>query len=158
GFAILRLMPQAILCRPSGLSGITMNCRDFQRKWDELLDYEATPKGFRHGGGPPLIESQARPDLGDWGAGLRGHAADCDACRQLAARYHVLRHALRAWRRTPQPSLDLTDRILAAASAPAGSAWAVGTAPARRSMPWRLVASVAAAAIAGAFLLPVINP
>jgi hypothetical protein len=118
-----------------------MNCHDFRRKWDELLDAE-TPAG---------------PTLGDWEDALREHAAGCNACRQLAARYHVLLHALRAWVRAPRPSADLSDRILAAASTGSGSAWAVGGAPSRQRMPWRLLASAVAAAVAVALVLPVIN-
>jgi hypothetical protein len=118
-----------------------MNCHDFQRKWDELLDSE-TP---------------TRPPLTDWEDALREHAAGCDACRQLAARYHVLRHALRAWAHAPRPSADLSDRILAAASAPRGSAWAAGGTPARARRPWRLLASAAAAAIAAALVLPALH-
>jgi hypothetical protein len=118
-----------------------MNCHDFRRKWDELLDAE-TPAGATAADGEDA---------------LREHAAGCDACRQLAARYHVLRHALRAWVRAPQPSSDLADRILAAASAPSGSAWAVGGAPPRERMPWRFLASAVAAAIAAALVLPAIN-
>ena len=136
-----------------------MNCRDFHRKCNELLDAEATPEGRRGGGGPLSSRSPDRLAIDDGDEALRAHAAGCDACRQLAARYHVLRHALRAWRRPPQPSPDLTDRILAQASAPARSGWAVVTGPARWPLPWRLVASFAAAAmIAAALLLPVIHP
>jgi hypothetical protein len=117
-----------------------MNCHDFRRKWNELLDAETAA-------GPTVAGSEDA---------LRQHAAGCDACRQLAARYHVLRHALRAWVGAPRPSADLADRILAAASAPSGSAWAVRDAAARERMPWRLVASVVAAAIIVSMVLPVI--
>jgi hypothetical protein len=135
-----------------------MNCRDFQRQWDELLDTEAAPAGLHHAGASPASESSPRPPVEDWEEALLAHAAGCETCRQLAARYQAFRHALRAWIRTPPPSVDLTERILVAASAPAGSTWAVVTAPARRPRPWRLVASVAAAAMAVALLLRVIHP
>ncbi len=136
-----------------------MNCRDFRRRWDELLDAEATPAGFHHDGATRSGRLPAHSAVEDGEAALREHASGCAACRQLAARYHVLRHALRAWSRTPRPSADLTDRILAAASAPAGSGWGVRTGRARRPV-WPVVAalaSAAAAAIAMALVLPAVN-
>jgi hypothetical protein len=119
-----------------------LNCRDFRRKWDELLDAEATPAGFRHDGATGAGGLPAHPAVEDGEAALREHASGCAACRQLAARYHVLRHALRAWSRTPLPSADRPS-----GSWPRRPAWPVVAS----------LASVAAAAIAMALLLPAVN-
>ena len=45
-------------------------------------------------------------------ASLMAHAADCPACRPIAARYQTLRHAIRAWRRPPMAPADLVHQIL----------------------------------------------
>jgi hypothetical protein len=75
-----------------------MTCRDFQHRWNELLDAEAAPEG-----GPSIDEIEAA---------LLAHAAECPACRPIAARYQALRKAIRAWRRPPSPPADLAHHIL----------------------------------------------
>src|SRR3954447_25108127 len=96
-----------------------MNCRDFRRKLDQLLDVQTRPSAIGPGAGPRSSESDSRPAVEDWEPALRDHLAGCDGCRQMAARYHVLRRALRAWTRPPVPPADLADRIVAAAQVPA---------------------------------------
>jgi hypothetical protein len=61
----------------------------------------------QHGAGP------ASP-VDDGEALLLAHAADCPTCRPIAARYQVLRQAIRAWRQPPVPPADLVERILSA--------------------------------------------
>lgn len=73
-----------------------MNCRDFQRGWDALLDAEATA-------GSSIEVAEAR---------LVAHADGCPACRSILARYHALRQAIRVWRHPPAPPPDLVHRIL----------------------------------------------
>jgi hypothetical protein len=77
-----------------------MNCRDFERLWNELLD--------ARGAGPPDVERA-----------LEAHAASCPACRALGTRYQVLGHAIRALGLAPVPAVSpgFTDRVLAAAAA-----------------------------------------
>jgi hypothetical protein len=90
-----------------------MTCRDFQHKWDELLDAEARLAASPDGAGPTPTGTDplAPADAGE--AVLLAHAAGCPDCRAIAARYQVLRHAIRAWRQPPVPPPDLVDRILA---------------------------------------------
>jgi hypothetical protein len=125
-----------------------MNCADFQRRWDELLDAESGVGSDR----PPAVdELEAR---------LLAHAADCPACRPAAARYQVLRQAIRAWRQPPVPSADLTTRILSAPAETAPRPWIeIAADLAQRS--WRdrriryrlvLCGTVAAAAVLGMFV------
>ena len=53
-----------------------MNCRDFDRTWNDRLDAR---------GEPPEAE----------GLALEAHAAECPACRALAVRYRTLRQCAR---------------------------------------------------------------
>ena len=46
------------------------------------------------------------------------HAADCPACRRLAAGYQTLHRAILAWGKAPGHRAGMADRILAAARAP----------------------------------------
>jgi hypothetical protein len=84
-----------------------MNCRDFERIWNELIDAAPQPSGDAHGRGDDQNEQA-----------LCQHAATCAACRRWAAGYQVLHRAILAWGKAPEPPLGLTDRILAAADAP----------------------------------------
>jgi hypothetical protein len=84
----------------------SMTCREFQRKWDELLDAEAR--------GRAVADDEAR---------LAKHATACPACRPIAARYQTLRHAIRAWHRPPVPPADLVQRILSAPADQTSGAW-----------------------------------
>lgn len=61
-----------------------MNCRDFESRWNELLDARSIP--------PAGLE----PSMDD-------HAASCTHCRPLASGYHVL-HLAVATLQTPAPS------------------------------------------------------
>jgi hypothetical protein len=88
-----------------------MNCHEFRRRWDELLDAESG------------VGSQRLPAIDEAEARLLAHAADCPACRPTAARYQVLRQAIRAWRQPPVPSADLAKRILSAPAEPMPRPW-----------------------------------
>jgi hypothetical protein len=138
-----------------------MTCRDFQRKWDELLDADVRvpatgPEAGAIPGGPGASPSEeARERI------LLEHAAGCPECRQLANKYRVLEQATRAWRRPPVPSADLADRILAAAEVSPPSAWPVygDVGPDRPLRDLIMYLSIAtAAAVVLALLLPSINP
>jgi hypothetical protein len=137
-----------------------MTCRDFQRKWDELLDAEARPPAPGYGEGPDSSELASRSAVEDLDQALMDHAAGCPNCRQLAARYHVLRRALRAWDALPAPPADLADRILAAARGRSATGWTVD-ASSRPERAWRpvvrMLASFTAAAVVLALLLSGIN-
>ena len=91
-----------------------MTCRDFQIKWDELLD--ADPCGLLD-----AVDCIPSPRSLGLGATVSGHLAEetlqqhekaCASCRQFASRYRLLRRATRSWRQIPLPSPDLTDRML----------------------------------------------
>ena len=119
-----------------------MTCRNFQHEWDELLDAEAR--------GGAVAEDEAR---------LLSHAAECPACRPIAARYQGLRHALRAWRQPPVPPADLVQRILSTPADLQPRIWRSAAGRARRL--WRenrLEAAIVAASIVSAVLvLPAIT-
>ncbi len=134
-----------------------MNCRDFQRKWDELLDADARASAV--GAESLAVGPFARPPGEAGEEALVDHASGCPDCRQLAVRYQVLRQATRAWRRPPLPSAGLADRILSAAEESTPSAWAVYGNPPSREWPvagWA-VWVVAAAVFLAAVVLPMIN-
>ncbi len=133
-----------------------MTCRDFQRKWDELLDEDArlgvVPDGAENA---PTDADGRRAEESE--AVLLAHAAGCPDCRPIAARYQVLRHAIRAWRRPPVPPADLVHRILATPVDPTHGTWEVAARRARRS--WRehrsdiaLVSGLAASVLVAALL------
>ena len=92
-----------------------MNCRDFDRTWNDRLDAR---------GEPPEAE----------GLALEAHAAACPACRALAVRYRTLRQALVAWGPPPAVPAGFADRFLErldvaearpASRAPALRAWSI---------------------------------
>jgi hypothetical protein len=91
-----------------------MNCRDFERIWNERIDASASPPGD-HG-----LRGTAGRELA-----LSEHAAGCSSCRQKAAGYQALERSILAWGPAPAPRADLADRILAAAQAqtPAARRW-----------------------------------
>ncbi len=70
-----------------------MNCRDFDRLWNDRLDARGEP-------------SEAE------GIALESHAAECPACRALDVRYRTLRHALVAWGPPPVAPEGFADRLL----------------------------------------------
>ncbi len=70
-----------------------MNCRDFDRTWNDRLD--------------------ARGDLSEAeGLALEAHAAVCPACGARAMRYRTLRQAILAWGPPPEVSAGFADRFL----------------------------------------------
>jgi hypothetical protein len=83
-----------------------MNCRDFERTWNERIDACTLPRG-------------------DLGAArehaLLEHAAGCSTCCTTMAGYQALERSILAWGPPPAPPADLADRILAAARAQAAS-------------------------------------
>jgi hypothetical protein len=128
-----------------------MTCREFERKFNELLD----GKGEREAAARACATcaSAAQPDVVDIERVLNDHAARCPACREVAARYQILRRALHAWNSPPVARADLADRILLAnAAVPARSAWAVlGTHGRKRlgpvMLPWFSLAAASVLAI-----------
>ena len=113
-----------------------MNCRDFERIWNDRIDRggalagdDARPGGFKE-------NEQA----------LVEHAAGCASCRGRAAGYEVLHQAILAWGNAPEPPVGLTERILAAASAPLPTA-----------RKWRMAASQRWLLAAAASILVVIT-
>ena len=84
-----------------------MNCRDFERLWNELIDAGSRSPGDDHSCTDTERETA-----------LFQHAAACPACRRSAAGYQALQRAILAWGKAPEPSHGLTDRILAAVDAP----------------------------------------
>lgn len=84
-----------------------MNCRDFERTWNELFDVDSAHAGNQVAA-PAAVERKLE---------LLEHAARCPACGRLAAGYEALHGAILAWGPPPAPSADLTNRILVAAHA-----------------------------------------
>ena len=72
-----------------------MNCRDFERVWNERLDAR-----------DPAQSATARA--------LDGHAASCTSCRAVGARYQALVLAIQSATATPAPPPGFMDRVLAA--------------------------------------------
>jgi hypothetical protein len=95
-----------------------MNCRQFERICNELMDagLPVMPQSAARGDSPSArtsgLTAAYRRDLE---RRLVGHAATCPACRQLAARYETLRRALCDWGPPPAAPAGLAERILAAA-------------------------------------------
>jgi hypothetical protein len=117
-----------------------MNCREFERKWHELLDAETTGS---FGEVPSIDEAEPR---------LLAHAVECPACRPIAARYQTLRHAIRAWRQPPAPPADLLERVLSTRAEPISIHEGRGAEPSPGGWPTRrqlvlLVAGLAAAVL-----------
>jgi hypothetical protein len=108
-----------------------MNCRDFERMWNERIDASSSRSG-----GAGCQASRAERALDE-------HAASCATCRARAAGYRALERSILAWGPPPDPPVDLADRILEAARAQAASAR--GARHARRSS-GPLIRFVAAAA------------
>jgi hypothetical protein len=100
-----------------------IDCSQIERLWNERLD---APGG-------------ASPDL----PALEAHAAHCPACREVAARYQLLGHALRGWGPPPAPPEGFADRVLAARQA------AAVRRPAARLWRWAAAAAVLAASAVG---------
>jgi len=86
-----------------------MNCRDFDRIWNQSLD----------------DHRRAAVDACSWTAhaeALREHAESCPPCRSRHRRFETLLRALDAWAARPEtrptPSPELVDRIIAAVARP----------------------------------------
>jgi hypothetical protein len=126
-----------------------MTCREFQLKWHELLDREAVSSPDVHRESAVSGDSD-RPqfDVPDCDQALLDHSSSCTACRQDDARYRVLRQALRAWHRRPIVTVDLADRILAAASFPSAARSSKAAAVRGWGRPRALIGLGAAAAAA----------
>jgi hypothetical protein len=120
---------------------VAMTCRDYERGWNELIDLDRA--------GSVRVD----PVSADTESALLDHAAGCPACRELGARYQVLRRALQAGFQPQAPPVGLTDRILAEIDRPSPSAWAVYGEVRRERFPRALVAI---AAILVAMALPVV--
>jgi hypothetical protein len=133
-----------------------MTCRDFQRKWDELLDEDARRAGVTGGvEKAPTDSAGLRAEESE--AVLLAHAAGCPDCRPIAARYQVLRHAIRAWRQPPVPPADLVDRILSTPAESMPGTWESGAVLGRRA--WRhhrsnlaIASGLAASVLVAAFI------
>ena len=140
-----------------------MNCRDFERAWNELLDAEASG-GVRRpapGAGRAAVnEAQADLSVAERERALLEHAAGCPACVQVSARYQALRRAIQAWGPAPAPSAGLTDRILAQIQTPTPSAWAIYGDVSRKPL-GRLaratIAALAASVATAVIILPLLN-
>jgi hypothetical protein len=81
-----------------------MNCQDFERIWNELIDAASTLPGDEH------LDCPAESEIA-----LIEHAASCPACRRSFAGYQNLQKAILASGKAPDPPVGLADRILAAA-------------------------------------------
>lgn len=86
-----------------------MNCRDFDRIWNQSLD----------------DHRRSAVDASSWFAhaeALREHAESCPTCRFRHGGFETLRQALDAWTARPEarptPSPELADRIIAALARP----------------------------------------
>ena len=119
-----------------------MNCRDFSREADALLDADAAAS-------PSAIAIEAR---------LIAHAESCPACRPILNRCQTLRRAIDVWKNPPAPSARLIDRVLESPRdferEPGLLPAAIGSSPPRSRL--RLVAGLAASlflvAVTGALL------
>jgi hypothetical protein len=132
-----------------------MTCDDFERGWNELLDAGGPAISGIENPGPSTAMPASQSDLE---LTLRDHAANCPACRQVAARYQLLRRALDVWSAHPAAPVQLVDRILAAYHGPASTRWGVSMRGARPI--WRIglpLATAAAAALALVFVRPAID-
>jgi hypothetical protein len=89
-----------------------MNCQEFDRIWNELLDAENVA---HHGNDHP--DAAAGASLNTREEAARLHARSCPRCREVGARNETLRRALQSWARRPgaSPEPELVDRIVAAA-------------------------------------------
>src|ERR1700679_4085463 len=115
-----------------------MTCRDFERKWNELLDSETVAgRADRNAG-------TATQDMADCEHALLEHAARCAACGRASARYQLLRRAIRVWGPPIAPSAGLADRIVAEIHAPT-TAWGLKRSAGRKHL-WPAAAGLAAIA------------
>jgi len=144
---------------------MAMNCRDFERTCNDLIDAglpitSQADAGGAGVGSPAASTAGREPAITDQARLLRDHAARCPACRDVAARYESLRLALRAWGPPPAAPAGLAERILAAAQAqaPPLPRWRPGTDRTRRfwraGLPLAAVAAAVVAAVTVGLLIP----
>ena len=69
-----------------------MNCREFEKSWNDLLDAPSA--------GAPRLEQA-----------MEAHASSCERCRSVSSRYQVLRQAISAWSAPPAPSVGSIERL-----------------------------------------------
>jgi hypothetical protein len=132
-----------------------MTCCEFERKLNELIDSEGEA-ALR---APAVVATGSMPLATELERAVIDHASRCSACREVAARYQILRRALYAWNSPPIAPAGLADRILAAAadaSVPASSACAIIMEGKRKRLRLVVLTAVAVAAAAG-LGLPVIK-
>jgi hypothetical protein len=71
---------------------MTMNCRETERLWNELIDAgDAAPEGLEQA--------------------LEAHAVSCAVCSPIAVRYRVLRRAIAAWSPMSAASAEFVERL-----------------------------------------------
>jgi hypothetical protein len=133
-----------------------MTCREFQSQWDERLDADARAAAIRAGTTPGRPDGSATPAIDDGEEALLAHASSCPECRELAAQWRALRHAIRAWRQPPVPPAGLADRILAESRLPQSFQWKLVTADESMHL-IRMASILVAAAVLVALLLPMIS-
>jgi hypothetical protein len=131
-----------------------MTCRDYERDWNALIDMDRADARHDCAGAGPLVLAKA-----DTERALLDHESDCAACRQLGARYLVLRRALQAGVQSRVAPAGLAGRILAEIERPSPSAWAVyGEArPERISPAAAVLAAIVTIAAVIALCLPSLN-
>ena len=119
-----------------------MNCRDFERIWNERIDASSSPPGDLGTGTAPGSELV-----------IVEHAAGCSNCRRRMAGYQALERSILAWGPAPAPPADLADRILVAARAHATSGLRAAPTgkPSRRSVRFLVAAASILAMIAAGF-------
>jgi hypothetical protein len=118
-----------------------MNCRDFERIWNERIDASSSPLGDLGTRTTPVSERA-----------LLEHAAACSTCRPKVAGYRALERSILAWGPAPAPPADLADRILVAARAQSLSRDTKSLLPGRRVIRFLVVAASIVAVIAAGFM------
>jgi hypothetical protein len=113
---------------------MAIQCHEFERAWNELLDSGTADAAHRE---RALLE----------------HAAACPTCRQVAERYQGLIRALRAWGPPPTAPPGLADRILAEFEARGPSARPLLRSARRRLPGNRAFLPLAAAGLAACLLV-----
>jgi hypothetical protein len=114
-----------------------MNCQDFERIWNELIDATSRLPGDEHA--RAAVENEVA---------LIEHASQCPACRRSSAGYQVLHRAILSWGKTPDPPVGMADRVLAAAQAPLEGTYLAARKP-RLAVPnrWQITAAASILAL-----------
>jgi hypothetical protein len=108
-----------------------MTCREFEHRWNELLD-----------GCQGALAVSAEPEPTNSEQLLNAHAARCARCHDRAMKYQSLRNAIRAWDPPLPAPAGLADRVVAELRAPASPALWI------RAIRWAAAASIAASVLA----------